>query len=889
MNKYTSIFILLGLFLMTGHSFGASRDSIIVTTEYDYYTSEDTARILVYIPGNEKHGEFSIHYMGDTLVSETVATGLNYFSVEIKDWVTGKHLMVTQLNASGEFKETALVLQKLEPRLNEVKINRTNGSLIADGLPFYPFGFYCYWPVQPTLPEEEVVRGFNMLSPYQKIEGKTLNDRKKYMDRCARLGMKVHYNLLSVSGGGGVGSGRLSDIDQEEKRRRLIREVNTFKDHPALLAWYISDEPVGQGIPPEPLIEMYRFIKELDPYHPVSIVFMTPQKAQQYAGAMDIVMADPYPIPGNSVSTTGRVTKELVSEFYLEKPVWIVPQAFGGNEWWAREPTAQEIRVMTYLAMVEGAQGIQYFIRHGMNAFPKSVVAWNECSNMAHEVAELTPALSQGTLVASIRANHRSIKLRSLLYKDCLTILAVNTENKPKDIRLDLGGFRDFTNAEVLFENRKAVLRSGILSDQIEGFGTRVYRLARNTHITQKDKFHEYNMVVNPGFEQLSSPLIPSGSYARLNGDRGATYFVDSRVFFEGRHALRLVTPEDHKGIGLSFFPVAVKNGFSYTVEVRAKAKDRDPHWEPYEQNWFRRLIRKIKTWLSRNKTKDHTQKFVLKLGTLQSEEFELSKDWRRYGFSVYVDDLSGGMQRVSPYLELLSEGTAWFDNLQVYPDMNIKTRVQEGGIQVVLENHRSEGLIRYETDSSAPDISSPVYSHPFTLYRSAHLFASVFVNDSCRGKLYKELTVHDGLGAGISLINKYHARYQGIGKQTLVDGTLASKFFKDAGWLGFKNQDLAATIDLGLETRIKDISVTFLQDHKVDIFLPGSLSFEVSADGSQYDQVYLLESIEAGDGPPERTAFSEQLVNVEARYVRIRATNRKEWLFVDEIVINRK
>ena len=77
------------------------------------------------------------------------------------------------------------------------------------------------------------------------------------MDRCAQLGMKVHYNLLSVSGGGGVGS-KIEGLNDEEKRTRLISEIEMFRDHPALLAWYISDEPNGYKIPPEILEEIYK-------------------------------------------------------------------------------------------------------------------------------------------------------------------------------------------------------------------------------------------------------------------------------------------------------------------------------------------------------------------------------------------------------------------------------------------------------------------------------------------------------------------------------------------------------------------------------------------------------------------------------------------------------
>jgi hypothetical protein len=65
--------------------------------------------------------------------------------------------------------ESELVILNYKP--NEVKTDRLTGGLIVSRRIFFPFGFYCYSPVHPTLPEEEVVKGFNMISPYQKIYG----------------------------------------------------------------------------------------------------------------------------------------------------------------------------------------------------------------------------------------------------------------------------------------------------------------------------------------------------------------------------------------------------------------------------------------------------------------------------------------------------------------------------------------------------------------------------------------------------------------------------------------------------------------------------------------------------------------------------------------------
>ena len=340
---------------------------------------------------------------------------------------------------------------------NEVKTDRFTGGLIVNNRQFFPFGFYCYSPVYPTLPEEEVVKGFNMISPYQKIMPETLNERKTYMDRCAELGMKVHYNLLSVSGGGGVGS-KIDDLTKEEKRKRLIAEIKTFRDHPALLGWYVSDEPNGNNVTPEELEEIYTTVRENDPWHPVSIVFMAPfLSSKKYADALDIVMADPYPIPDLPATIVGETTGQLKSEFKGKRPLWIVPQAFGGGELWGREPTIQEIRSMTWQSIINGATGIQYFVRQGLNYFPKSSAAWSECGRISVEVAELTPWLLSDEETLPVESYSKNILVSSRLHNDQLIIMAVNKINEPVSASIRIAGVYN-GKARVLFENRSVTI-----------------------------------------------------------------------------------------------------------------------------------------------------------------------------------------------------------------------------------------------------------------------------------------------------------------------------------------------------------------------------------------------------------------------------------------------
>lgn len=53
---------------------------------------------------------------------------------------------------------------------------------------------------------------------------------------------------------------------------------------------------------------------------------------------------------GNVLDVSARVD-HYVAAMNATKPLWIIPQAFGGSEHWDRQPSAPEERVMTYLSV----------------------------------------------------------------------------------------------------------------------------------------------------------------------------------------------------------------------------------------------------------------------------------------------------------------------------------------------------------------------------------------------------------------------------------------------------------------------------------------------------------------------------------------------------------
>ena len=431
-------------------------------------------------------------------------------------------------------------------------------------------------------------------------------------------------------------------------------------DHPALLGWYISDEPTGNNKSPEQLEEIYRLVNKNDPWHPVSIVFMAPfLSSKKYINALDIVMADPYPIPDLPVTMAGDVAGQLKAEFNGKRPVWIVPQAFGGGELWGREPTIQEIRSMTWQSIIKGATGIQYFVRQGLNYFPKSTATWGECGRMAMEVAELTPWLLSDEETLPVESYSNNIIVSSRLHNGQLIVMAVNKINEPQSAAIRISRVST-GQARVLFENRSVSVYAGLFTDQLAPFGSQVYLINLKPG-KPGIPTSGINLLKDPGFEDISSPGIPSACYARPGGDRGATYFLDTREHNEGNHSLRIITPEDNKSVSLRFFPFSVKAGASYTISLWAKS---DP-----EQRFFYATNQENDRLYDKKKMPQYVE---ILMGEFGRARFVPDNEWRRYVTFVTIPADTLASFKTNLILKMPGQGVAWFDEIKVF-ERNIR------------------------------------------------------------------------------------------------------------------------------------------------------------------------------------------------------------------------
>lgn len=530
------------------------------------------------------------------------------------------------------------------PTPADVRIDPRTRALIVDGRPFLPFGFYTD-PDIADLPEVESTHGFTTIAPYwfgrQKRSPEDIAEMRRQLDRCAAVGMKLNYDIKLLA----------TTLQTEEDEQALRAEVEAIKDHPALLAWYIADEPELNKIPPERLIRAYKTIKEVDPVHPVAVCIARIDRAEPYLLAFDVLMVDIYPVPHHPLTNVADGIEKALSVVGFSKPVWFIPQAFGGGEFWHREPTAKEVRAMTYLGLIHGATGIQYFIRRPPIGNPKSPVVWSECRTLAMEFSQLVPSILSSELAPKVSCQPAEVHAKAFADRGMIFVLAVNTENRPTAVKICLEGCDYSGKVDLLFERRQVEASSGMITDWMDALGTRIYRLPVGPFPPEDIQLSPDNIVANPSFEEIVSPGTPANCYLWIGEVRNANCATDPFVARHGRQSVRMTVPAE--GTGPTLVPFLLRD-----PKMQLRDFTTDPMWFRYTPG----TKLKFSVWA---KAQTPGMKFRFVDANLDSmpQTFTLTSEWQRY-------EGEGVAKREMPYgrlgIQLIGPGTAWFDVFEV-------------------------------------------------------------------------------------------------------------------------------------------------------------------------------------------------------------------------------
>ncbi|MEI6501461.1 MAG: hypothetical protein WCP21_10620, partial [Armatimonadota bacterium] len=350
--------------------------------------------------------------------------------------------------ASAEW--TLHKLTSAEAKSRTVTIDENNNTIV-DGKPFFPLGWYGGHTMSQML--EIADSPFNCVLDYG-TNNVPRAEMLKYLDAVQANGLKQIYCLNDVypaakyfdkkTWEGVSGNQNIADA-----------VVKAYRDHPALLAWYLNDE-LPRSMAPE-LTDYYGKVRDGDPNHPCYIVLCTPPELKYFPQTTDIMGVDPYPIPSSPVTKVSEWTEEAVASVKGHKPTWIVPQAFAWYQYnpegssrgriptaeelkTGRMPTYEEERCMTYLALVHGAKGLIYYCYYDLRVLPHYQEIWGWMKKIGAEVKALTPLWLSPASANKARLEPASAPIHSLLKRagGHEYLVAVNAGSAPCAVTFDL-------------------------------------------------------------------------------------------------------------------------------------------------------------------------------------------------------------------------------------------------------------------------------------------------------------------------------------------------------------------------------------------------------------------------------------------------------------------
>jgi hexosaminidase len=224
----------------------------------------------------------------------------------------------------------------------------------------------------------------------------------------------------------------------------------------------------------------------------------------------------------------------------------------------------------------------------------------------------------------------------------------------------------------------------------------------------------------------------------------------------------------------------------------------------------------------------------------------------------------------------------------------------QNGKLLVALSTEALHAKILYTTDGSFPTLQSNLYEKPFDISETMTIKAVSALDGKLMGEnaASQSFVLHKAIGSKVVYTNPVNANYLADGPNSLTDGVRGTVAVGKY-WHGIDEKDFIATIDLGEQKAIQSISLGCLQNYRDWIFLPQSVSFEVSTDGLHFTLLQVISNpISVNETKPLLHDFTVQFAVQQVKWIRVSAKNigvcpkghngegQPAWLFADEMVV---
>ncbi len=608
----------------------------------NYYTAEPDGAALAEIglPADSLNGMRVTVTAGEMPLGTAPAAPHTRVALALDALPVGTHpVRIALIRADGApFAAATADLVKRAPRPGrEVKVDQVNRVLLKDGAPLFPFGpvLYSIPPDNEAVFRDVAAAGCNTL--FQWFKDLPAEDAARYAVAAQAHGLHLValletgwqplrrpdldalppavrqtlgdsdlQQLAAMERGGDLalrgllmqpafrrlpGPVRAALFDWYCRRNhpQSERAVRGLMASPALLAYNSFDEPYDSRVLDmrAPLEAIYRLAHQTDGYHPVMLNYSSYiPDGDAYVTPCDILVTDPYWVPGGDAAWGVRRTPNFVSKITawtdrraaaFRKATWIIPLGWRWSNCRRRGISGPEQDCQNFLALIHGARGLFWF------CYPLPDPAWDNLKASIRKLQVVGPMAVQPQVgqVVSYQAaagpgaafqpaafdpdKDAYPDVQGRLFRDPadggLVLLAANSQYFPVPAAFTVAGLTNPVGR--LFADAVLPVRGQAFADALEPFAVRAYRLGRLaepvslTIATRRPaavpppdfgwpnnaRTGKKNVFPNPSFEEATIPGSPDYYFAsgqRQNPSTELTLVEDPGAARFGKRCLRL-------------------------------------------------------------------------------------------------------------------------------------------------------------------------------------------------------------------------------------------------------------------------------------------------------------------------------------------------------------
>jgi hypothetical protein len=323
------------------------------------------------------------------------------------------------------------------PNAAEVAFDQDNFMLL-NGKRFFPV---IFWELTAVKEPDGIYRAarngvncFILTSRYVK----TVAEKKAILDNAHKYNVKVFLQVPSID--------QLSD-DKIPEYREKFAAMNPpeLRNHPAVIGYFLTDEPIWRGVPQRRVMNGYKIIKEIDPYRPMWINAAprnTVAAHASYAEASDIYGIDIYPYPyphsqsgmaDKTLTCVGKYTdfcREAVAD---RKPVWMALQGFSWNSYRNPDdgsgyPGLNQMRFVWYETLFHGGRGGSIWgTRH-----IRSEAYYDTLFDLSREMHQVSGLFTKYDKIQRIQSQNKDIIAELITVGKAQYLVVRNTNEIPR-------------------------------------------------------------------------------------------------------------------------------------------------------------------------------------------------------------------------------------------------------------------------------------------------------------------------------------------------------------------------------------------------------------------------------------------------------------------------